>query len=51
MISTKMTDPSFKRTLEIAIDLGKLVLIENMLEHVDVHIESLVRKEITKYGN
>ena len=48
---TKMTDPSFKRTLEIAIDMGKIVLVENMLEKVDVHIESLVRREITKYGN
>ena len=48
---TKMTDPGFKRTLEIAIDLGKIVVIENLLEKVDVSIESLVRREITKYGN
>lgn len=46
-----MIDPGFRRTLEIAIDLGKIVLVENMNEKVDVHIESLVRREITKYGN
>lgn len=51
MIATKMHDPGFKRTLELAIDLGKIVLIENLGEKVDVHIESLVRREITKYGN
>ena len=51
MIATKMIDPSFRRTLELAIDLGKLVLVENMNEKIDVHIESLVRREITKYGN
>ena len=46
-----MIDPGFRRTLEIAIDMGKIVLVENMNEKVDVHIESLVRREITKYGN
>ena len=51
MIATKMHDPGFKRTLELAIDLGKIVLIENLGEKIDVHIESLVRREITKYGN
>lgn len=51
IISTKQNDPGFRRTLEIAIDLGKIVLIENLNEKVDVAIESLVRREITKYGN
>lgn len=51
MIATKQTDPGFRRTLELAIDLGKIVLVENLYEKVDVAIESLVRREITKYGN
>ena len=51
MIATKITEPSFKRTLEIAIDLGKMILVENLGETIDVHLESLVRREITKYGN
>ena len=46
-----MTDPGFKRHLELAIDLGRVVLVENLGEKIDVHIESLVRREITKYGN
>ena len=51
MISTKMTDGNFRRMLEMAIDQGLLVLVENLGETMDVHIESLVRREITKYGN
>jgi len=51
MITTKMTDGPFKRTIEIAIDLGKMVMIENVGERVDVHVESLIRKEITKFGD
>jgi dynein heavy chain len=51
MLVTKMTDPNFRRMLEMAIDQGLLVLVENLGEDIDVHIESLVRREITKYGN
>lgn len=46
-----MTDPQFKRTLEIGLDLGKMIMVENLPENLDVAIESLVRREITKYGN
>lgn len=49
MIITKLSDPNFKRTLEVAIDMGKLVMVENVPERVDIHIESLVKQEITKF--
>ena len=51
VIITKITDSNFKRMLEMAIEQGLLVLVENLGENLDVHIESLVRREITKYGN
>ena len=51
MMSTKVSEHNFKRTLETCIDYGKLALVENIGEEIDVHIESLVRREITKYGN
>jgi len=38
-----MGDLNFKKTLEVAIDLGKVVLVENLPERVDVNIESLVK--------
>ena len=44
-----MNDANFKKSLEVAIDIGKVVLVENLPERVDVNIESLVKQEITKY--
>ena len=48
---TKMTDGNFKRTLEIGIDLGQQILVENMSDNWSVELESLVKKEISKFGN
>ena len=38
-----MNDPNFKKLLEVAIDLGKAVIVENLPERVDINIESLVK--------
>ena len=46
---TRMNDANFKKQLEVAIDSGKVVLVENLPERVDVNIESLVKQEISKY--
>jgi hypothetical protein len=43
MLTTKLTDPNFKRTLEVAIDMGKLVIVEDVPEKIDIHLESLVK--------
>ena len=43
MFISKLTDPNLKRTLEVAIDLGKIVLVENLPLNIDIHIESLVK--------
>ena len=48
---TKMTDSNFKRTLEIGIDLGQIIVVENVSNKWCVELESLVKKEITKFGN
>lgn len=44
-----MNDENFKKQLEVAIDTGKVVLVENLPERVDVNIESLVKQEISKF--
>jgi dynein heavy chain len=44
-----MGDVHFKKILEVAIELGKVVLVENLPERVDVNIESLVKQQISKY--
>ena len=51
MLVIKESDPTFKRNLEVAIDLGKAVLIEALEEEVDVHIESLIKKRLVKFGD
>jgi dynein heavy chain, axonemal len=50
MIVTNLEDPNFKRTIEVAIEVGKLVMVENVPEDVNIQIESLVRQEITKHN-
>jgi hypothetical protein len=40
---TTLKDPNLRKTLEIGIDMGKQILVENIPERVDVHIESLVK--------
>ena len=47
----KMTDANFYKSLTLAIEGGAFVIIENLPENPDVHVESLIRREITKSGN
>jgi hypothetical protein len=42
MYSTSARDPHFKRHLELAIEAGTPLLITEMPEDVDVHIESVI---------
>lgn len=46
-----MTDINFRRTIEIALDLGQIILVENVGEKWAVELESLIKKEISKFGN
>ncbi len=41
----------FKKSLEIALEMGKPVIIENIGEIVDVTLISLLKKDIIKHGN
>jgi len=44
----KLTDPSYLRTLENAIQFGKPVLLENAPEELDPSLEPLLQKQIFK---
>ena len=46
-----MTDTNFKRTLEIGIDLGQIIVVEGMSDIWCVELESLIKKEISTFGN
>ena len=47
----KMTDSTFAKNLVFALENGLMVLIENLPEDPDVYVESLIRREIVKYGD
>jgi dynein heavy chain len=49
MIILNLHDQTIRKTIEIAIEMGKIVLIENITDKVDIHIESLVKQEISRY--
>lgn len=46
---TKLTNPAIKRIIEVSIEMGTQVMIEDMPERPDVHVESLVKQEVTVY--
>ena len=43
MDSIKVTDPNFMRNLEIAIQFGKWVLLENVIEDLDPALEPILQ--------
>ena len=47
--STTIRDVNFKKHLEIAIELGVPMLISELPETMDVHIESVIQKDIITY--
>ncbi|CDW77756.1 dynein heavy chain axonemal [Stylonychia lemnae] len=51
LIITKYGDNYFRKSLEIAIELGKPVLVENIGDKVDLTLHSLLEKDIVKHGS
>jgi hypothetical protein len=45
----KLSDPNFKRTIEIAIDLGSLIMVTDM-DRANIYIESLIKRQIVMMG-
>lgn len=45
-----MEDPLFRRSLEIAIDSGHMLLVESLGEDWNVELQSLIKREVTKFG-
>lgn len=47
----KMSDPHLMRQLELAIQFGKWVLVENVGEELDPSLEPILLKQVDKAGN
>ena len=51
IVTIRFNDPQLKRQLETAIEMGKLVVVDHVPETIDISIESLVKKVISKHGD
>lgn len=50
LLVVKLTDANYLRTLENAIQFGKPVLMENVMETLDASLEPLLQKQTFKQG-
>ena len=46
----KQNDAQFKKLIEIAIDMGRTVIVEQIGEKVTMNLQSLMKKQVSKYG-
>lgn len=47
---TKQNDSQFKKLVEIAIDMGRTVIVEHVEEHIGSNLQSLMKMQVSKYG-
>jgi dynein heavy chain len=46
----KQTDQNFKKMMEMAIEIGKVVIVEGITQHVNMNLQSIMKKQISKYS-
>lgn len=51
IIIVKLSTPNYMRSIEIGIDMGKPVLIENVLEDLDPPLDPILLKQIYTQGD
>ena len=47
----KQDDPQFKKSMELAVDMGRTVIVEQLGEHIGMNLQSLMKKVVSKYGS
>lgn len=51
IVIVKLTDPNYMRMMEVAIEVGKPVLIENVSEDLDPPLDPILFKQVYQQGN
>jgi len=51
IIIIKLTNPNYMKSIEVGIEAGKPVLIENVLEDLDLPLDPILLKMVYKQGN
>jgi len=46
----KQNDIQFKKQIEIAVDMGRSVIVEHIGSLIELNLQSLIRKDVSKYG-
>jgi len=46
----KQDDGQFKKLVELAIETGRTVIVEQVEDHIDMNLQSLLKKQVSKYG-
>jgi len=49
LVVTNIRDINFRKHLETAIEMGQPILVQELQEDIDVHLESIIQKEIIEY--
>ena len=47
----KQEDPQFKKSIELAVDMGRTVIVEQVGEQIGMNLQSLMKKVVSKYGS
>lgn len=51
IIIIKLTNPNYMKSIEVGIEVGKPVLIENVLEDLDLPLDPILLKMVYKQGD
>lgn len=46
----KQTDSNFKKMMELAIEVGKTVIIEQIDQFINMNLQSIMKKQVSKHG-
>ena len=51
LMISKYQDPLLRKGVEVALEMGKPVLVENIGSHVDIAFHSLLKREVLRHSN
>lgn len=46
----KQNDSQFKKMIELAIETGRTVIVEQVEDQINMNLQSLLKKQVSKHG-
>jgi hypothetical protein len=50
LYTLKQSDPNFKKMMEMAIEIGKVVIVEHVHQSINMNLQSIMKKQVSKYA-